>query len=108
MKLTSDLDGLALVIIDQGVGATGRTGYVRVFGAVVANPLVAVGDVGQTVGVGDSRGLCSQRFAYLGGPADGGYASCREFAVETSSPATLTVTVTSSCSSPSLARTLSS
>ena len=66
----TDFDRLVLVGGDQRICGACRILYIRVRGCVIGNPLVAVGNVGQPVGVGNARSVRAQRFTHLGSAAD--------------------------------------
>ena len=66
-----DLEGLAQVGVDQGVGARILARNVRLVRAVHPDPLVRVGGAGQPVGVGNAGGDRRQRLAHLRRARDG-------------------------------------
>ena len=66
------LDGLTLVAGQQGISGARSPRDVR----IVAQPLIAVGDVGQPVRVGDARGVRRQHLAHLGRAGDGRFPGC--------------------------------
>ena len=67
------LDRLANVVSHKRVGGGGLALNVR----VVSQPLVAEHGVGQSVLVGDARGVRRQRLAHLDRTADGGRSRCK-------------------------------
>ena len=64
-------DGFAIVGCYEGIGGVRRTRDVRVRGPVVSYPLVAVGNVGQPIGVGNAGGVRRQRLSYVRRSSDG-------------------------------------